>query len=89
MSILSNEKKKTGKIVVADFVCPTRETRRIFNPDYIVWMNTIKKSLHEDTNLLFEPPFNEKINFIVKEKNAEFYSKKIAEDFKNVFNLSF
>ncbi len=85
MSILSNEKKKTGKIVVADFVCPTRETRKIFNPDYIVWMNTIKKSLHEDTNLLFEPPLNEKIHFIVKEKNAEFYSKKIAEDFKKIF----
>ena len=33
MSILSNEKKKTGKIVVADFVCPTRETRKIFNRD--------------------------------------------------------
>ena len=38
-------------------------------------MNTIKKSLHEDTNLLFEPPLNEKIHFIVKEKMLSFIQK--------------
>ena len=68
----SKELINLGKIVIADFICPTKETRKIFNPDYIIWMDTIKKSLYEDTNSLFEPPLELKVNFIVKEKNADF-----------------
>ena len=30
------------KNVIADFVCPTNETRNIFSPDFLVFMNTIK-----------------------------------------------
>ena len=46
-----------GKVAVADFVCPTEETRKEFAPDYTVWLNTIKKSEYEDTNKIFEDPF--------------------------------
>ena len=28
--------KKLGKIVIADFVCPLPETRKLFNPDYLI-----------------------------------------------------
>lgn len=87
MLSISQEKVKLGQVVVADFVCPTKETRRIFNPDYIVWMNTIKKSLYKDTNLMFEPPLELNVNFIVKEKNAENYSKMIVEDFNKFFKI--
>ena len=45
-----------GKIAVADFVCPTYITRLEFNPDYTVWMDTIKEGRFEDTNTLFEKP---------------------------------
>jgi adenylylsulfate kinase len=45
-----------GKIVVADFVCPTYMTRLEFDPDYTVWMDTIKEGRFEDTNALFEKP---------------------------------
>ena len=34
------------KIIIADFVCPFKEGRKIFKPDYLIWMDTIKK---EDT----------------------------------------
>lgn len=47
-----------GKIAVADFICPTEKAREEFAPDYIVWMDTIKKSGYEDTNILFEKPTN-------------------------------
>ena len=87
MLSISQEKIKLGKVIVADFVCPTRETRKIFNPDYVVWMDTIKKSLYKDTNLMFEPPLELNVNFIVKEKNAEHYSKMIFEDFKKFFKI--
>ena len=42
--------------VVADFICPTMETRRIFNADFTVWMDTLKESEYEDTNQMFEKP---------------------------------
>ncbi len=29
---------------------------KIFNPDILIWMNTIKESRFEDTNKIFEPP---------------------------------
>src|SRR6056300_237057 len=39
-----------GKIAIADFICPTEQARKEFNPDYTVWMNTIKEGRYEDTN---------------------------------------
>lgn len=45
-----------GKIVVADFVCPTEAARSEFAADYTVWMDTIKEGRFEDTNQMFEPP---------------------------------
>jgi adenylylsulfate kinase len=45
-----------GKIAVADFVCPTEEARAEFDPDFTVWMDTIKEGRFEDTNKVFVPP---------------------------------
>jgi adenylylsulfate kinase len=45
-----------GKIAVADFVCPTEKARQEFDPDYTVWMDTIKEGRFEDTNKIFESP---------------------------------
>ena len=45
-----------GKVAIADFVCPTEKARQEFNPDYTVWMDTIKEGRFEDTNAMFEKP---------------------------------
>lgn len=47
-----------GKIAIADFICPTEQARKEFNPDYTVWMNTIEEGRFEDTNAMFEKPTN-------------------------------
>jgi len=49
--------------VVADFVCPTEQTREFFAPDFVVFMNTIDAGRFEDTNRVFEVP--EKVNVLV------------------------
>lgn len=41
---------------VADFVCPTHETRNVFAADYTVWLDTINCGRFEDTNRVFEKP---------------------------------
>jgi adenylylsulfate kinase len=58
MRFLADGIVRAGKIAIADFVCPTEETRIAFDPDYTVWMDTINESRFEDTNKLFEKPTN-------------------------------
>ena len=66
-----------GKYGIADFICPTNETRKDFNPDYIVWVDTIKKGRFDDTNMLFEPPNN--YDFRVTSQDGKNWSIKIAK----------
>ncbi len=41
---------------IADFVCPTDETRTVFGADYVVFMDTISEGRFEDTNAVFQMP---------------------------------
>ena len=67
--------------VIADFVAPLEQMRENFNPDYLVWMDTIKEGRYEDTNNMFEAP--NKYDFQVTEQNAKewalFISKQIVD----------
>ena len=56
MRHLSDGVVLAGKIAVTDFVCPTEEARKAFDPDFTVWMDTIKEGRFEDTNKVFEQP---------------------------------
>lgn len=56
-----------GKTAIADFICPTREARMQFDPDYIVWLDTIKRGKYDDTNKMFEPPELNTVNYHVAE----------------------
>ena len=58
MKKLAETALKENKNVIADFVCPTPETRSNFNADYIIWMDTITKGRFEDTNKIFVKPEN-------------------------------
>ncbi len=56
MGHLCNLASRWGEKVIADFVCPTKETRDAFGADFVVWMDTISSSRYKDTNSLFVPP---------------------------------
>jgi len=47
---------RADRYVIADFVCPTEETRQAFRSDFIIWMDTIDQGRFEDTNRVFEKP---------------------------------
>ena len=64
--------------VIADFICPTEQTRRDFDADYIIWMDTIKEGRFEDTNKMFEPPIF--YNFRVTHKDANMWAFLIKKD---------
>ena len=80
MADLAEKYKKSGRYVVADFVCPTPETRKLFNPDFVVWVDTIEKGRFEDTNKMFVNP--NKYNFKVPTMDAKVWASKIFEELK-------
>ena len=77
MADLAEKHKQDGQHVVADFFCPIPKGRQLFNPDYIVWVDTIKKGRFEDTNKIFVKP--EKYDFHVISKNAKLWALQIAD----------
>jgi adenylylsulfate kinase len=76
----ANEAVANGKHCIADFVCPTPETRANFGADYTVWVDTIKEGRFEDTNKIFQAP--EEYNFRVPTQDCEKWSIQICDDIK-------
>tara|TARA_B100000315_G_C14431663_1_gene520418 strand:- start:88 stop:504 length:417 start_codon:yes stop_codon:yes gene_type:complete len=82
MKLLS--KKSKTKFVIADFVCPYEIGRRIFKPDYLVWMNTVKKGRLSTFDKSFQNP--KKFDFEINNKNAKKNSKLISNKILKEFN---
>ena len=80
MSDSALQLKNEGNNVIADFICPTLEARKLFPADYIVWVDTIKKGRFEDTNQMFVKP--EKFDFHVTTQDAKNWATKIVEKIK-------
>ena len=81
MAELAIKLKEKGNYVIADFICPTPEARKLFPADYVVWVDTIQKGRFEDTNQMFVKP--ETFNFHVTSQDAKNWALKILEDIKN------
>ena len=67
----------TSQYVIADFVCPTPETREAFNADFVVWVDRIKEGRFEDTNKLFVAP--ERYDYRVQGGLVIYHVYEIAE----------
>jgi len=77
MADLAEAEIKKGNHVVADFVSPTEKSREIFNPDIVIWLDTISEGRFEDTNKVFVAP--EKFDFRITSQNADYWSTYIAK----------
>lgn len=77
MSVEADKFKK--EFVIADFICPFKEGRKLFNPDYIIWVDTIEKGKLSTFDYSFEKP--EKYNFRLK--NHNYNLSEIILDIKN------
>jgi adenylylsulfate kinase len=47
---------EAGGTVIADFICPTPETRAAFGDAFIIWVDRISVGRFEDTNQMFAAP---------------------------------
>ena len=78
MGVLCDIASRYGAHVIADFVCPTHETREAFGAHFIVWVDRIKESRFEDTNKLFIPPENPDVR-VDGEFGMQYYAEEIAK----------
>ena len=78
MSDAALKLKNEGNNVIADFICPTPEARKLFPADYIIWVDTIKEGRFEDTNKMFVNP--DKYNFHVTSQDAKNWAPKIFKE---------
>ena len=81
MNTFAEFEKSHSRNVICDFVCPTENTRKIFNPDIIIWLDTIKEGRFDDTNKIFERP--KKVDFHITTWD-EATPNLIAKELNNV-----
>lgn len=65
-----------SNFAICDFVAPLKEMREAFNPEWIVWVDTVKESEYKDTDSIFVPPTD--YHFHVTEKDAKKWAATIA-----------
>jgi adenylylsulfate kinase-like enzyme len=72
MGSLSGMLNSQGFTTVADFVCPTTETRKAFGDCFTIWVDRIKEGRFSDTNDLFQKPieYNLRIPFGISIKDS-------------------
>ena len=80
MKSMAQEAIKDNRHVIADFVCPTETTRRDFDADFTIWMDTIKEGRFDDTNKMFVKPDN--YDFHVTTQDAKNWAPKIYKEIK-------
>lgn len=81
MKTMADEAVAKNRVVVADFVCPTQQTRDDFNADYTIWMNTINEGRYEDTNKMFQPV--KEANFVCEYKDATTLGYLILQELRD------
>lgn len=85
MGWLCDQVIKTGGFAIADFVCPTPETRAAFGDAFVVWVDRIARSRFEDTNALFVPPERHDVRVIAR-GSPEHWTEVIAGQLHPVFD---
>jgi hypothetical protein len=85
MGWLCDQVVQSGTYVIADFICPTPETRDAFGDAFIVWVDRITQGRYEDTNRLFQPPDRFDIR-VTAEGAPEYWAEKIAAAVRPVFD---
>ena len=62
---------EAGGTVIADFICPTADTREMFGDAFTIWLDRIEAGRFEDTNRMFVAP--ERFDLRVKAEGTPQY----------------
>lgn len=64
-------RKSSTKYVVMDFVCPLPSCRSKIDSQFVIWMDTIKESRFDDTNLMFIRPDEDLVDLTLSKYGTE------------------
>jgi cytidyltransferase-like protein len=78
MGVLCDIVIRSEQFTIADFICPTEETRRAFGEAFVVWVNRVPVRDFRDTTKLFEPP--SKYNIEVTNEGTPLYWANIIKN---------
>ncbi len=85
MGWLCDQVTSTAAYAIADFICPTVQTRAAFGEAFVVWVDRIERGRFEDTNMLFQPPERWDVR-VTATGTAEHWAEKIANALQPVFD---
>jgi cytidyltransferase-like protein len=74
-----------GAFAVADFICPTPETRAAFGAAFVVWVDRVKEGAFADTNRMFVPPERCDVR-VTAEGTPAYWAHRIHEQLLPTFN---
>ena len=85
MNTIATFEAVRGRTVICDFVCPTGETRKNFNADITIWMDTIEAGRYDDTNKIFEEP--KEVDYRIGGFMSDQSIIEFAEDLRALHNV--
>lgn len=86
MGWLCDQVTKAGVFAIADFVCPTPETRTAFDARgqaFTIWVDRIDESRYEDTNRMFIAPNRFDVR-VTREGRPDYWADLIVEQLADV-----
>lgn len=88
MGWLCDQVTGTGCFAVADFICPTEETRAAFTRGgsaFVVWVDRVSAGRFEDTNRMFAPPVQFDLR-VSTEGTPDYWAEQIARRVRPIFD---
>jgi hypothetical protein len=88
MGWLCDQVVGVGCYAIADFICPTAETRAAFmagGEAFVVWVDRIQSGRFEDTNKLFVPPERHDLR-VTAEGTPEYWAEEVVRRVRPLFN---
>jgi adenylylsulfate kinase len=88
MGWLCDRVVEVGGYAIADFICPTPETRAAFfagGDAFVIWIDRIKQSPFEDTNRMFVPPERFDLQ-VTPDGSPEYWAEQAVARLRPVFD---
>ena len=74
-----------GTYAIADFICPTEQTRAAFGDAFVVWVDRIKKGRFADTNEIFVEPSRYDVR-VEAQGSPAYWAEQACEKLLPTFN---
>jgi adenylylsulfate kinase len=85
MGWLCDQVVGTGTYAIADFICPTEETRAAFGDAFTVWLDRIQVSRFADTDAMFQKPARYDIR-VTPDGSPHYWAEKVCEKLLPAFD---